>query len=193
MTSQLIGYARVSTADQDVALQLDALQAAGAEWIFEDIGSGSLKHRPQLDACLDRLRAGDTLLVWKLDRLGRSLHNLIELVLQLDERGIAVRSLTEPIDTSSAMGRFQLQLLGALAELERGLIRERTRAGLDAAKARGRTGGRPAKITKRKLDAALALQERGELSNREIAEQLGVGESTLYRHLADRRAQLAES
>lgn len=188
MSSEVVGYARVSTGGQDVALQLDALEAAGVERVYRDVGSGSLKHRPELKRCLDHLRSGDTLLVWKLDRLGRSLRNLIELLLELDRRGVAVRSLTEPIDTSSAMGRFQLQLLGALAELERGLIQERTRAGLEAARARGRTGGRPALVTKRKLAAALAMRAQGDLTMREIAEELGVGEATLYRHLAAHRA-----
>ena len=189
MSNEVVGYARVSTSDQDVALQLDALRGAGVERIFKDVGSGSLKHRPQLDECLDRLRAGDTLVVWKLDRLARSLGNLIELVLELDRRGVAVRSLTEPIDTTSAMGRFQLQLLGALAELERGLIQERTRAGLEAARARGRTGGRPPAVTKRTLAAALAMLEQGELTMSEIAAELGVGRSTLNRHLARHRAE----
>ena len=189
MSNEVVGYARVSTSDQDVALQLDALRGAGVERIFKDVGSGSLKHRPQLDECLDRLRAGDTLVVWKLDRLARSLGNLIELVLKLDRRGVAVRSLTEPIDTTSAMGRFQLQLLGALAELERGLIQERTRAGLEAARARGRTGGRTPAVTKRTLAAALAMLEQGELTMSEIAAELGVGRSTLNRHLARHRAE----
>ena len=189
MSNEVIGYARVSTSDQDVALQLDALHAAGVERVFKDVGSGSLKHRPELARCLEQLREGDTLLVWKLDRLGRSLGNLIELVLELDRRGVAVRSLTEPLDTTSAMGRFQLQLLAALAELERGLIQERTRAGLEAARARGRTGGRPAAVTKRKLAAALAMLAQGELTMDEIATELGVGRSTLNRHLARHRAE----
>src|ERR1700761_2524392 len=113
MGSEALGYARVSTAGQDVAMQVDALQAAGAERVYQDVGSGTLKSRPQLDACLDRLRAGDTLVVWKLDRLGRSLRNVIELLLELDQRQVTVRSLTEAIDTSSAMGRFQIQMLAA--------------------------------------------------------------------------------
>jgi DNA invertase Pin-like site-specific DNA recombinase len=184
MGSEVLGYARVSTAGQDVALQIDALQAAGVGRIYEDVGSGTLKSRPQLDACLDRLRAGDTLVVWKLDRLGRSLRNVIELLLELDQRHVTVRSLTEAIDTSSAMGRFQIQMLAALAELEASLIQERTRAGLESARARGRTGGRPSAVTARKLAAAVAMRDRGELTMREIAAELGVGQSTLYRHLA---------
>jgi DNA invertase Pin-like site-specific DNA recombinase len=134
-------------------------------------------------------RVTRTLVVWKLDRLARSLGNLIELVLELDRRGVAVRSLTEPIDTTSAMGRFQLQLLGALAELERGVIQERTRAGLEAARARGRTGGRPPAVTKRTLAAALSMLAQGELTMSEIAAELGVGRSTLNRHLARHRAE----
>lgn len=188
MSNLTYGYARVSTGEQDLRLQLDALEAVGVERVFSDVGSGSLKHRPRLDALLEQLRAGDTLVVWKLDRLARSLINLIDVVLGLAERGVVVRSLTEPIDTATAMGRFQLQLLGALAELERGLIRERTRAGLEAARARGRTGGRPMAITQRKLLAALAMLEQGELTMSQIAAELGVGRSTLNRHLANHRA-----
>jgi DNA invertase Pin-like site-specific DNA recombinase len=171
------------------ASRCSSTRGAGVERIFKDVGSGSLKHRPQLDQCLDRLRAGDTLVVWKLDRPARSLSNLIELVLKIGRRGVAVRSLTEPIDTTSAMGRFQLQLLGALAELERGLIQERTRAGIEAARARGPIGGRPSAVTKRTLAAALAMLEQGELRMREIAADLGVGRSTLNRHLARHRVE----
>ncbi len=190
--NEMIGYARVSTDGQDLALQLDALQEAGVDRVYQDVGSGSLRSRPQLDRCLDRLRTGDTLLVWKLDRLGRSLRHLIEIVLDLDQRGVAVRSLTEPLDTSSAMRRFQLQLFAALAELERSLIQERTRAGLEAARARGRTGGRPSTVTKRNLAAAVAMRENGELTMSQIAAELGVGQATLYRHLAAHRAQAEE-
>ena len=187
--NEVIGYARVSTNGQDLALQLDALQDAGVDRVYHEVGSGSLRSGPQLDQCLDRLRAGDTLLVWKLDRLGRSLRHLIEIVLDLDQQGVAVRSLSEPLDTSSAMGRFRLQLFAALAELERSLMRERTRAGLEAARTRGRIGGRPAAMTARKLTMAIARRAQGEMTMSEIAEELGVGQATVYRALARHRAQ----
>ena len=147
----LIGYARVSTRAQDLALQLDALERAGCERVYEDVGSGTIRRRPQLDACLDYLRAGDTLVVWRLDRLGRSLRHLVELVGVLREREIAFRSLTEAIDTNTSAGRLQLHLFAALAEFERELIRERARAGREAARARGRLGGRPKALTPEKL------------------------------------------
>jgi hypothetical protein len=126
----LVGYARVSTDEQNLALQLDALKQAGCERVHKDVGSGSLKHRPELDACLDYLRAGDTLVVWRLDRLGRGLKHLIEAIEQLHAREIGFRSLTEAIDTTTNAGMLQFHIFGALAEFERQIIRERTRAGL---------------------------------------------------------------
>jgi DNA invertase Pin-like site-specific DNA recombinase len=185
--NEVIGYARVSTAGQDLTLQLDALKTAGVKRVFQDVGSGSLRSRPQLDACLERLGEGDTLIVWRLDRLGRSLRHLLSLLGDLDERGIAFRSLTEAIDTSTAAGQLQLHLFGALADFERSLGRERTRAGLQAARERGRVGGRPAVVTDRKLAAAVAMREQGELTMRQIAEELGVSPASLYRRLARHR------
>jgi DNA invertase Pin-like site-specific DNA recombinase len=178
----LIGYARVSTDLQNLDLQLDALADAGSERVYRDTGSGSLKHRPELSACLDYLRAGDTLVVWRLDRLGRGLKHLIELVEQLQERTIGLRSLTEQIDTTSPAGRLQFHLFGALAEFEREIIRERTRAGLAAARARGRTGGRPLALTPEKIAAAEAMRGGGQ-PIAQIARVLGVHRATLYRHL----------
>ena len=137
---QLIGYARVSTAGQDLALQRDALGRAGCDRIYDDTGSGSVRHRPELDACLDYLRAGDTLVVWRLDRLGRSVRHLIETIGDLEQRNVGVRSLTEGLDTTTAAGRLTLHIFAALAEFERALVLERTRAGLEAARARGRLG-----------------------------------------------------
>ena len=179
----LIGYARVSTRGQDLALQLDALERAGCERIFEDVGSGTIRQRPELDACFDYLRPADTLVVWRLDRLGRSLRHLVELVGELQEREIAFRSLSEAIDTATPAGRLQLHLFDALAEFERELIRERSQAGREAARARGRKGGRPPLVTSEKLAAAAAMRAQGELTMAQIARTLGVGRSTLYEHL----------
>ena len=178
----LVGYARVSTDEQNLALQLDALKQAGCERVHKDVGSGSLKHRPELDACLDYLRAGDTLVVWRLDRLGRGLKHLIEAIEQLHAREIGFRSLTEAIDTTTSGGMLQFHIFGALAEFERQIIRERTRAGLAAARARGRLGGRPPLLTPEKLDAARMMREQ-KRTMPQIAKALGVSRATLYRHL----------
>jgi DNA invertase Pin-like site-specific DNA recombinase len=180
--SLLIGYARVSTDLQNLDLQLDALADAGSSRVYRDTGSGSIKHRPELDACLDYLRAGDTLVVWRLDRLGRGLKHLIELVEQLQQREVGFRSLTEQIDTTTPAGRLQFHLFGALAEFEREIIRERTRAGLAAARARGRTGGRPVTLTPEKVAAAEAMRAGGHPIV-QIARVLGVHRATLYCHL----------
>jgi DNA invertase Pin-like site-specific DNA recombinase len=131
---QLIGYGRVSIASQDLALQRDALERAGCGRIYADTGSGSIRHRPELDACFDYLRAGDTLVVWRLDRLGRSLRHLIETIGELERREIGFRSLTEGLDTTTAAGRLTMHIFAALAEFERALVVERTRAGLEAAR-----------------------------------------------------------
>ena len=180
----LIGYARVSTADQSPHLQLDALTAAGAERIFTDHGvSGSRASRPELDRMLEHLREGDTVVVWKLDRIARSLRNLLDLVETLSEKGIHLRSLTESIDTSSASGRLILSVFGALAEFERELIRERTTAGLAAARARGVKVGRQFAVTDEQLSQARTLVAAGHRVG-EVAKTLGVGRSTLYRALA---------
>jgi DNA invertase Pin-like site-specific DNA recombinase len=180
---QLVGYARVSTRQQDLGLQLDALEQAGCARIFKDVGSGTIRKRPQLEACLDYLRAGDTLVVWRLDRLGRSLRHLVEAVAQLEERGIAFLSLREAIDTTTAGGRLQLHLFAALAEFERELIRERSQAGREVAKAAGRLGGRPPKLTPEKKAAAIAMRAEGKMTMSQIARSLGVGRTTLYDHI----------
>ncbi len=182
-TRDLIGYARVSTDEQNLELQLDALEAAGCKRVFRDVGSGSLKHRPQLDACFDYLRTGDTLVVWRLDRLGRGLKHLIESIDELHAREVGFRSLTEAIDTTTPAGRLQFHIFGALAEFERETVRERTRAGLAAARARGRLGGRPASLSPEKLAAAEAMRAH-QHPMRDIAAALGVSRATLYRHLA---------
>lgn len=179
----LLGYARVSTADQDAALQQDALKAAGCYRIFTDTASGSLESRPELTKVLDQLRPGDTLVVWRLDRLGRSIRHLIDQLAGLQERGIGFRSLQEAIDTTSSGGRLVFHVFAALAEFERDLIRERTNAGLQAARARGRSGGRPALLTKDKLRTARRLYEQQEMTVEKIGEVLGVSRATVYRAL----------
>lgn len=186
----LIGYARVSTGDQDLALQLDALKAAGCERWFSDTASGSLSERPQLTRALEELRDGeDTLVVWRLDRLGRSLRHLIELVGELEQRQLGFRSLTEGIDTTSSSGRLVFHIFGAIAEFERQLIQERTQAGLQAARARGRRGGRRTVITEEKLRVASELLAGGQHTMQQISETIGVGRATLYRHLDHPRAR----
>jgi DNA invertase Pin-like site-specific DNA recombinase len=182
----LLGYARVSTDQQNLALQLDALTNAGCRRIFRDVGSGSLKHRPQLDECLRFLEPGDTLVVWRLDRLGRGLRHLIELVEDLDSREIGFRSLTENIDTTTSAGRLTFHIFGALAQFEREIIRERTRAGVAAARERGRMGGRPPALTPEKIAAAQTMREEN-MTMPSIAGALGVSVATLYRHLPPRR------
>ena len=177
----LIGYARVSTGDQNHDLQHDALRAAGCDRIWTETASGARTDRPQLTALLDAARAGDTLVVWRLDRLGRSLQHLIKVAEDLKQREIALRSLTEGIDTTTTAGRFVYSLLGALAQMEREVLVERTQAGLAAAAARGRKGGRPRALDDGKVRAAQAMLAAGTLSGAEIAKQLGVAPSTLYR------------
>ncbi len=174
-----VGYARISTADQSLAPQIDALKAAGCGEIFEDCVSGAKTDRPGLSEALDHLRSGDTLIVWKLDRLGRSMSHLIDTVRDLDQRGIGFKSLTEGIDTTTSGGTLVFHLFGALAQFERDLIRERTRAGLSAAAARGRKGGRKAVVTAEKLKRAEMLIERG-LTVREAAARIKVSKTALY-------------
>jgi DNA invertase Pin-like site-specific DNA recombinase len=180
-----IGYARVSTAEQDTAMQRSALQAAGALKVFEDVASGAKAGRPGLAAALAYLRDGDTLAVWKLDRLGRSLPHLVQTVAELEKRGVGFRSLTENIDTTTPNGRLVFHLFAALADFERDLIRERTRAGLVAAKARGRSGGRRAVVTPDKLTRARELIDRKGLTVREAAARVKVGKTALYKALAN--------
>jgi len=180
---QRVGYARVSTRQQDLALQLDALEQAGCERVFRDVGSGTIRKRPQLDAALEYLRPGDTLVVWRLDRLGRSLRHLVDVIAELEQEHVAFLSLREAIDTTTAAGRLQLHLFAALAEFERELIRERSQAGREVAKAAGRLGGRPVKLTADKKAAALAMRAEGKMTMSQIARALGVGRTTLYDHL----------
>lgn len=178
----LIGYARVSTLEQNLDGQLEALTKAGCSRIFTDHASGAKTVRPQLDKVMDYLREGDTLVVWKLDRLGRSLPHLVEVIEDLDKRGVEFRSLTESIDTTTPGGRLVFHMAAAFAQFERDLIRERTRAGLAAARSQGRLGGRPALMTPERLKTARAMQENGS-NNAEIARVLGVSRSTVSRAL----------
>jgi DNA invertase Pin-like site-specific DNA recombinase len=174
-----IGYARVSTLEQEMALQLDALRAAGCERIFEDRASGAKTDRPGLAQALAFVREGDVLVTWKLDRLARSLPHLIETVNQLEKSGAGLRSLTEAIDTTTPGGRLIFHVFGALAQFERDLFRERTCAGLSAAAARGRRGGRKPVVTAEKLIRAKALIAKG-LTVREAASRLKIGKTALY-------------
>jgi len=174
-----VGYARVSTIDQDPTLQLDALAAAGCAKVFEDRASGARADRAGLRSALEYVRDGDVLIVWKLDRLGRSLPHLIETVTSLATRGVGFRSITEAIDTTTPGGRLVFHLFGALGEFERDLIQERTRAGLAAAVARGRKGGRKPVVTSEKLKLARTFIAKG-LTVREAATRLRVGKTALY-------------
>ena len=187
----LVGYARVSTQDQDPALQLDALKVTGCEKIFTEKASGAQRERPELQAALRYMRKGDTLVVWKLDRLARSIKQLIETVEALGEEGIGFRSLTEAIDTTTNGGRLVFHIFAALAEFERSIIRERTIAGLEAARARGRKGGRPPALSPKDLAAAKAMLRDPDITVSEIARRLGVVPSTLYRHLPKARSAAA--
>jgi DNA invertase Pin-like site-specific DNA recombinase len=184
----LIGYARVSTHDQTLGLQTDALTEAGCERIFTDTASGAKAERPGLMECLDFARHGDTLVVWRLDRLGRSLRHLIDSINELQDRGVGFRSLTEQIDTTTSGGKLIFHVFAALAEFERDLIRERTQAGLAAARARGRRGGRPRAAGldhPKKLAIARQLYDARHHSIAEICSTLRVSRATLYRYLKE--------
>lgn len=191
MTGHLVGYARVSTRDQSPALQLDALRAAGCARVFEETASGAQRDRPQLAAALDYMRAGDTLVVWKLDRLARSTRQLIETVEALEARGVGFRCLTQDIDTTTPTGKLVFTVFSAIAEFERGLLRERTMAGLEAARARGRRGGRRKKLGPKDLAAARALLADPAITVEDAAARLGVVASTLYVYFPGGRSKLA--
>ncbi len=184
----LVGYARVSTQDQNHDLQIDALKKADVDRIFVEKASGAQRGRPELLAALEYTRKGDTLVVWKLDRLARSLKQLIETVEMLDEKGIGFRSLTEAIDTTTPGGKLVFHIFGGLAEFERSIIKERTRAGLDAARTRGKTGGRPPSLKDADIQAAKAMLADQKMTVEEIAKQLKVAPSTLYRHMPGGRS-----
>jgi len=182
-----IGYARISTTDQKMHLQIDALEKAGCENVFRESASGSKTERAELESAFEKTTSGDTLVVWKLDRLGRSLRDVIDFVERLSQKGVGFQSLTDGIDTSSPTGKFFFHIIGAFSELERDLIRERTRAGLIAAKKRGRVGGQPRAIDPKTFKSALSLYKSNDLSIREICTSLNINSRTLARYLAKYR------
>lgn len=193
LSGYLLGYARVSTLEQDEALQRDALVAVGCQRVFVDKASGKLEQRPALDAMLEQVRRGDTVVVWRLDRLGRSLRHLINTVAELEGRGVAFRSLTESMDTTTPGGRLIFHVFAALAEFEAAIIRERTLAGLAAARARGRKGGRPTVWTPDRVRVARAMYDSREHDVAAIARLLGVSRASVYRALASAELPAGEA
>lgn len=188
-----IGYARVSTKDQLLRMQLDALSNAGCDRIFTEIASGAKNDRPILHEMLDFLQKGDTLVIWKLDRLGRSLKHLVETVSGLLQKEIGFQSLNDPIDTTTAQGRLIFNIFASLAEFERELISERTKAGVKAARARGRLGGRPKGLSEeaeKTSYAAAALYAECKLSTKAICKKLNIAPSTLYDYLRQRGVEI---
>ena len=179
----LIGYARVSRDDQDLSLQRDALTAAGCEKLYEDKMSGAKSARPGLERALETLRRGDTFVVWRLDRASRSVRDLIDLSQKLNKSGVVLRSLKEQIDTSTSAGELYFHIMGALAQFERSLIQERTSAGLAAARARGRKGGRPRALTDAQISAARAMLADPAITVDDVANHLGASRATIYRVL----------
>lgn len=184
-----IGYARVSSDDQNLDLQRDALKQAGCERLYEEKESGAKADRPELRRLLELLRAGDTLVVWRLDRLGRSLKHLIETVDQIEAMGVGFQSVTEAIDTTTSGGKLVFHIFAALAEFERTLIRERTRAGLKAARARGRQGGRPKTLSEDKRRMAQALRDDPAQSVASICKALGITRTTFYRYTEGKKIE----
>ena len=178
-----IGYARVSTGDQNLDAQIDELEDAGCERIYEEKTSGAAKERPKLDRCIEELREGDTLCVWRLDRFGRSLKDLVSKMESLEEKGVDFVSLTEGIDTTTAQGRLTFHIFGALAEFERELTRERTMAGLKAARERGRVGGRPPALAEDEIPQVQAMMRDEEGSTADICERFEISRATLYRYV----------
>lgn len=185
-----IGYARVSTQDQNLELQREALEQAGCERIYTDQLSGTRTDRPGLTEALDYARTGDTLVIWKLDRLGRSMPHLVEMARDLEHREIHLRSITDQIDTTTTAGRFFFHVMAAMASMERDLIVERTNAGLEAARRRGRVGGRRRKMTDAKIASARTLLASGTPPT-DVAASLGVSRATLYRHMSQTSTSVA--
>jgi DNA invertase Pin-like site-specific DNA recombinase len=189
----IFGYARVSTKDQNLDLQLDALQKQNCKQIFKDVMSGTKSERPALKEMLLHVRSGDVIVVWKLDRLGRSLKHLVEIVDQLNKQDVGLKSLHDNIDTTNAQGRLTFNIFASLAEFERDLISERTKAGLEAARARGRVGGKPKGLSQQAEATACAaetLYKEGKLSVNQIAKQLRIAKNTLYKYLRHRNVEI---
>lgn len=185
----IIGYARVSTKDQNLDLQLDALQKEKCDKIYKEIISGAKSERPVLHEMLTQVRPGDVIIIWKLDRLGRSLKNLVDIVGKLIEQDVGLKSLHDSIDTTTPQGRLTFNIFASLAEFERDLISERTKAGLESARARGRTGGKPKGLSQQAEATACAaetLYKEGKLSVNQISKQLGIAKNTLYKYLRHR-------
>lgn len=190
-----LGYARVSTRDQDLNLQLDALTAQGCQKIFQEKITGASKDRPELTRLLEQLREGDTVVIWKLDRLGRSLKDLVALVTEIQAKGAGLQSLNDSIDTTTPQGKLTFHLFAALAEFEREIIRERTMAGLQAARARGRKGGRPKGLSRKAEHLAMIAEKfykEGELTVTEICQELSISRSTLYSYLRHRGVKVGK-
>jgi DNA invertase Pin-like site-specific DNA recombinase len=185
----LVGYTRVSTSDQSPGLQEDALKQAGCEKLFHDSASGAKTDRPGLAQALEYVREGDVLVVWRLDRLGRSLVDLLQIVSQIEKRGIGFKSLTESIDTTTSGGRLIFQIFGAIAEFERSLIRERTMAGLTAARARGRKGGRPRSLDPQKVEVIKKLYEEKNLTVQQICDMFSITKPTMYDYIRGNHKQ----
>lgn len=181
--NQRIGYARVSVDDQNLDMQRDALKATGCSVVYEETASGKGAARPELEQCRKALRPGDTLIVWRLDRLGRSLPDLVQLVAELEQKGIGFESITERIETGSAAGKLVFHVFAALAEFERNLIRERTNAGLAAARARGRSGGRKPKLDDKQVREIKALLRDPDIQVADVARRYGVSRTTIYKHV----------
>ena len=191
-----IGYARVSTQDQNLSLQLDALKSNGCDKIYQEKASGAKADRPELQKLLEHARDGDTVVIWKLDRLGRSLPHLVELVTLLESRNIGLVSLNDPLDTTTAQGRLVFRIFASLAEFEREIIKERTQAGLASARRRGQRLGRPEGLSKEaenKSRIAASLYNEGKLSSNEIARQLGMSKTTLYVYLKHRGVEIGHN
>lgn len=189
----IYGYARVSTKDQVLDLQIDALKNAGCQKIFNEVAKGAKADRPEWLKLLSEIQKGDTLIVWKLDRMGRSLHHLIKVVNDLIAKGVDIISIQDPLNTTSAQGRLIFNMFASLAEFEKDLIRERTMAGLKSARARGRIGGRPKGLSEKAKKVACvaeALYLQNELKTDDIAEQLGISKTTLYKYLRARNVQI---
>jgi len=187
------GYARVSTKDQVLDMQIDALKNAGCHKIFCEVAKGAKTYRPEWLKLLEEIQKGDTLIVWKLDRMGRSLHHLIKVVNDLIAKGVDIISIQDPLNTTSAQGRLIFNMFASLAEFEKDLIRERTMAGLKSARARGRMGGRPKGLSEKAKKVACtaeALYLQNELKTDDIAEQLGISKTTLYKYLRARNVQI---